>query len=119
MGIKQEDGKWIVDIQPNGSEGKRYKRGFKTKTDAVQFERWVISQSRDKPEWQPVSADRRKLSELIERWYAVHGVNLRYSVGRLRILNNLCTAMGNPVAHRFAVVAGVGTWAQSRRIIGR
>ncbi len=101
MSIKQENGKWIVDIQPNGRHGKRYKRGFKSKTEAVQFERWVIEQCRDKPEWQPVTADRRRLSELVERWFAVHGVNLRYSTGRLRILLNLCTAMENPIAHQF------------------
>jgi len=101
MSIKQENGKWIVDIQPNGRNGKRYKRGFKSKTDAVQFERWVVSQSRDKPEWQPVTADRRRLSELVARWFAVHGVNLRYSTGRLRILSNLCAAIGDPVAHQF------------------
>jgi len=101
MGIKQENGKWIVDMQPNGKQGKRYKRGFKSKTEAVQFERWVIEQCRDKPEWQPVTADKRRLSALIERWYAVHGVNLRYSTGRLRILLNLCTAIGDPIAHQF------------------
>ncbi len=101
MTVKRENGKWTVDVQPNGRLGKRFKRVFESRSEAVQFERWVLRESHEQPEWQPVTADRRRLSVLVERWFTVHGVNLRYSTGRLRILLNLCNALGDPVAHLF------------------
>lgn len=101
MSVKREQGKWVVDVQPTGRQGKRFKRVFESRSEAVQFERWVLRESHEKPEWQPVTADKRRLSELVQRWFTVHGGNLRYSTGRLRILLNLCTALGDPVAHQF------------------
>jgi integrase len=100
MSIKRENDKWVVDVKTTGNK-KRYRRVFEKKTEAVQFEQWILNENRNKPDWQPVTADKRQLSELVERWFTVHGLNLRYSTGRLRILLNLCNALGNPMAHQF------------------
>lgn len=101
MSINFENGKWIVDVKTSGKHAKRYRRVFDKKSEAVQFERWILSESYQQPEWQPVNSDKRLLSQLIERWYAVHGLNLRYSEGRLRILQKMCVALGDPLAHKF------------------
>ncbi len=42
--------------------------------------------------------DNRKLSELIELWYKLHGCSLSDRQGRLGKLNIICNGMGNPVA---------------------
>ena len=43
MSIKVIPGGYLVDIRPQGREGKRIRKCFKTKSEAQQFERWVIA----------------------------------------------------------------------------
>ncbi|MDM5140726.1 hypothetical protein OB959_13080 [Aeromonas bestiarum] len=45
MGIKSTPEGYLVDIRPLGREGKRIRKCFKTKSEAQQFERWILPPS--------------------------------------------------------------------------
>ncbi len=48
MSIKSTPEGYLVDIRPQGREGKRIRKRFKTKSEAQQFERWVIATEHNK-----------------------------------------------------------------------
>ena len=65
MSIKKlEGGQYEVDVWPRGRNGKRIRRRFEKKQEAVLFERYVLANA-DKKEWLGASVDRRTLSELL------------------------------------------------------
>ncbi|MNC23580.1 Tyrosine recombinase XerC [compost metagenome] len=73
MSIKKlDDGRYEVDIRPQGADGKRIRRKFNTKGEAQIFERHTISQLHNKP-WLSKAADRRKLTELLDLWWLYFG----------------------------------------------
>ncbi|MFA9210173.1 MAG: tyrosine-type recombinase/integrase [Yersinia sp. (in: enterobacteria)] len=73
MSIKKlDDGRYEVDIRPQGSEGKRIRRRFNTKGEAQVFERHILVNYHDK-DWLEKPADRRKLTELLGLWWVYHG----------------------------------------------
>ena len=73
MSIKKlDDGRYIVDIRPRGSEGKRIRRKFSSKGEAQIFERYILSNAHNK-DWLDKPVDRRKLTELLGLWWAFHG----------------------------------------------
>ncbi|WP_421329667.1 hypothetical protein [Aeromonas veronii] len=43
MSIMSTPEGYLVDIRPQGREGKRIRKRFKTKSEAQQFDRWVIA----------------------------------------------------------------------------
>jgi site-specific recombinase XerD len=91
---------WLVDIQPGGRGGKRYRKTLPTKAEAMAYEAWLKNKVREAPEWEPTRRDTRHLSELIAIWDERHGVNLRARKKTLSTLNQLCRALGNPIAHK-------------------
>lgn len=73
MSIKKlDDGRYEVDVRPQGSEGKRIRRKFNTKGEAQIYERHILVNYHDK-EWLEKPADRRKLTELLDLWWIYHG----------------------------------------------
>ncbi|EKT2304075.1 integrase, partial [Salmonella enterica] len=48
-------------MRPDGRKGRRIRKKFKTKSDAVLYERWVLTQQHNN-NWQGTPADRRPLS---------------------------------------------------------
>jgi hypothetical protein len=36
------EGGWLVDVRPQGRNGKRIRKKFTTKSEAQQYERWII-----------------------------------------------------------------------------
>lgn len=101
MTINQVKTGWQVNIQPGGRAGKRVKKTFKTKAEAIAWERHIQAKVQESPEWSPPKKDARFLSDLVELWYQHHGAELRDGVGRKRILLAMCEAMGNPKADTF------------------
>lgn len=97
---KQPDGRWLADVRPNGYTGKRPRRKFDTKAEALRFEAWANAQG-IKHEWNPAAADRRRLSTLCQLWHDLHGTSLKDGEGRLRILLAMCERLGDPVASAF------------------
>ncbi len=73
MSIKKlDDGRYEVDVRPQGSEGRRIRRKFNTKGEAQIYERHVLVNYHNK-EWLEKPADRRKLTDLLELWWLYHG----------------------------------------------
>ncbi len=73
MSIKKlDDGRYEVDVRPQGSDGKRIRRKFKTKGEAMAFERHVLVNFHNK-EWIEKPADRRKITDLLDKWWIYHG----------------------------------------------
>lgn len=89
---KRSDGLYLVDIRPQGSDGKRIRRQFNTKGEAQIFERHIIVRYQSK-DWLEKPADRRRLTELLNTWWVYHGKHhVRGDIERGRlcsILNHL------------------------------
>ncbi|MFQ2478964.1 tyrosine-type recombinase/integrase [Aeromonas caviae] len=99
MSIKSTPEGYLVDIRPQGREGKRIRKRFKTKSEAQQFERWVIATEHNK-EWVDRPADNRPLSELIELWWRYHGQTLKAGEAVRKKLHNIDAALRHPLARQ-------------------
>jgi len=99
--IKKTPPGWLVDIQPAGRGGKRYRKTLETKAEALRWEAWLIAKVTKAPDWTPPRKDTRHLSELIELWLDSHGQQLRDSKHRHQILLNLAKQIGDPLASEF------------------
>jgi len=97
---KVADG-WLVDIQPGGRSGKRYRKTLTTKAEALAYEAWLKTKVAQSPEWRPAKKDGRKLSDLVELWHKHHGINLRAGADTYARLKALCVALGDPLADQF------------------
>lgn len=88
---KNPAGGWICELYPNGAKGKRIRKKFATKGEALAFEQYTVQNP-----WQEEKADRRTLKELIDAWYSAHGITLK------AVLNASwpCTMLLNAWANR-------------------
>lgn len=92
MAVKSlADGRWRVQIDRNDMP--RVRKLFDSEFKAKAFEERYLADHAIKQH-----ADRRKLSELIELWWQLHGCTLSNGEVFRRVLDNLCKALGNPVA---------------------
>ncbi|ABC27316.1 Integrase [Hahella chejuensis KCTC 2396] len=100
MAVKKVANGWKVDIRPEGVYGKRIRKTFPTKRQA---EQWQIDQKAkaNAGEWSPPNKDRRKLSDLVNTWYDLHGHTLKDCDNRLRSLTALVNRLGDPIAKNF------------------
>ncbi|WP_314409325.1 tyrosine-type recombinase/integrase [Pseudomonas kuykendallii] len=99
MAIEQlPDGRWRVDVEP--IKGKRFRKTLKTKGEAQRFEATCRSKLIETPTWSLKPTDRRRLSELIDRWAMLHSHTLADGDARRRLLDELAKALGDPVAIR-------------------
>lgn len=94
---KLEGGQYEVDIRPNGRNGRRIRRKFSKKGEAVAFVRYVSANHRNK-EWLQKPTDKRKLSELIDIWWQFHGLNSDHGQNYLLKLRRFSEITGNPAA---------------------
>lgn len=65
---KLDDGRYQVDIRPQGADGKRIRRIFGAKGEASIFERHIIVNYHNK-DWIEKPPDRRRLTELLDSWW--------------------------------------------------
>lgn len=101
MTIKQVKTGWQVNIQPGGRGAKRVKKTFKTKADALAWERHVRAKVQESPDWAPIRKDARPLSELCTLWFNLHGQGLRAGENTHSRLQAMCVAMDDPRAETF------------------
>lgn len=99
MSIRSIPEGYLVDIRPQGRDGKRIRKRFKTKSEAQQFERWVIATEHNKG-WVDRPADNRPLSELIELWWRYHGQTLKAGEATRKKLHNIDAALHYPQARQ-------------------
>ncbi|UTW07006.1 phage integrase [Pseudomonas benzenivorans] len=99
MAIHQlPDGRWKVDVEP--IKGKRFRKTFKTKGEALRFESTCRSKMIVDADWSPRPKDKRRLSELVKLWYEMHGVALSDGLRRFAILKAAAEFMGDPIASK-------------------
>ena len=111
MAIEQlPDGRWKVDVEP--VKGKRFRKTFKTKAEASRFEATCRAKVIETPDWAPKPKDRRKLSELAQRYYDLHGHTLADAARLKQILAKLAKDLGDPVAVTFTGNA----YCETRRV---
>lgn len=96
MAIKPVDGMYKADIRPDGRNGKRLIRLFKTMGEARRFESHIMQKKHAGEEWNP-SVDKRTLNDLIELWFNVHGHALSGGARQRKTLLAISTAMNNPM----------------------
>ena len=88
-----------MDVWPRGRNGKRIRRRFEKKQEAVLFERYVLANA-DKKEWLGASVDRRTLSELLDTWWLLYGQTQENGEIEKRHLNKTIRALGDPAVNR-------------------
>lgn len=92
---------WRVDIQPGGRGCRRIRKTLATKGEAERFKAWALSQHSKGEPWNPDKPDTRRLSDLCQAWYTLHGHSLKDGGSRLRLLEQLSERLGDPVAVKF------------------
>lgn len=97
MTIKKVGDKYQVDVRPDGAKGKRIIRLCSSKAEAKQLQNKLLSGRFDS---QAVQApdDNRRLNDLIQLWYDLHGRSLKSSLDTKNRLLQLSDYMGNPEA---------------------
>ncbi|ECC3465312.1 integrase [Salmonella enterica subsp. enterica] len=95
---KLPDGRYLVDLRPGGSDGKRIRKKFITKGEAKDFEKWAIMKYSDK-EWVEPVKDDRYLLELIDLWWKLKGQMLRDGHAMRNKLIALDRHLGHPRAN--------------------
>ena len=98
---KLHDGRYEVDARPDGSWGYRTRRIFKTKNEAQHYHSKVMGKAALGEVAKPAKHDSRSMLDLVNRWYAVHGQNLKTGAQRLSLLTSMVNRMGNPRASKF------------------
>lgn len=100
MAIEQlPDGRWRVDVEP--VKGRRFRKILKTKAEAQRFESACRINCVESPNWSPRPKDNRRLRDLIDVWFNLHGHALRDGKRRLSKLQLLANRLKNPVGIRF------------------
>ncbi|UBO74883.1 phage integrase [Aeromonas rivuli] len=104
---KLDDGKphiWLAEVYPQGREGPRKRKRFATKGEALVWEKWLLEEHNSNP-WlatNGVAEDKRRLSDIIDLWYRLHGQGLTAGAKVYRKLGLMVEAMNNPYAADFS-----------------
>lgn len=98
MSVKSIKGGYLVDIRPSGVKGKRFRKKFAIKSEAIQYEKWILSQHHNK-EWISQPSDRRYLSALIDLWWKYHGQLMKSGELTLKKLYRIDRGMNNPTVN--------------------
>ena len=93
---KIESGEWLCDLRPNGAKGKRIRKKFATKGEALAFEQYTVQNP-----WQEEKEDRRTLKALVDAWYSAHGITLKDGLKRQLAMHHAFECMGEPLARDF------------------
>lgn len=96
---KLNDGRYEVDIRPNGKSGKRVRRIFNRKSEATAFERYTIVNAK-KFAGDPDHSERLRLEELLDKWWLYYGQTLKNGLAEKRQLTQLIRDLGNPTINQ-------------------
>lgn len=103
MAIKKlGEGRYEVDCRPDGRYGVRLRKVFKTKNEAQKYHNRVMGEGSSGTFEKAPKHDPRTLRDLVERWYVIHGQNLKTGTQRLSLLNSMVERMGNPKVSKFS-----------------
>lgn len=88
---------WLCECYPQGHSGKRVRKRFATKGEANSYEFYLMKEIVDKP-WLGEKTDHRRLSDLIELWFKLHGQNLKSGAHAKNRMLHICDELNNPIA---------------------
>ncbi|GHY29029.1 integrase [Vibrio cholerae] len=91
---------WLCECYPQGREGKRVRKRFATKGEATAYENFIMREVDDKP-WMGSKPDNRRLSELLETWWHVHGHTIKSGKVVYRKTALTIKELGDPIASTF------------------
>ncbi|WP_410753376.1 phage integrase [Citrobacter youngae] len=101
---KLNDGQWVADFytvnRSDGKKGKRIRKKFATKGEALAFENYTLQKVEDTP-WLGQGKDKRRLSDLVLLWFERHGITLRDGDKRKSAMLWADQCMGSPLATEF------------------
>lgn len=94
---KLPSGKWLCECYPYGAIGKRIRKQFATKGEALSHERRLMNNAST----QAINDNAVTLSAFVERWYEMHGKTLTSGEERKVKLLAISERLGNPLAAHF------------------
>ena len=97
---KLQNGKWLCQCFPDGRDGTRIRKRFATKGEALAYERQLMIAA-ENDGYGVDESNGIKLSDLINRWYDMHGKTLNSGEGRKNKLDSICERLGDPLASEF------------------
>lgn len=98
---KLEDDRFYVEIRPFGRDGKKIKKTLDKLEEARKFKTAELTKAQAGGSPLKNKKDVRRLSDLVEEWYQLHGYSLKDGLGRKGVLLFDCELMGNPIASAF------------------
>lgn len=102
MAVKKlASGKWQCQVFPQGRDGRRIRKLFATKGEALAFENYVKNSTNDTPWTGEINTDTRTLSRLVNIWYDSHGTTLDDGKRRKDAMHHFCECIGDPLAVDF------------------
>ncbi|MDQ2129552.1 tyrosine-type recombinase/integrase [Leclercia adecarboxylata] len=117
---KLSSGQWISDFytvdRSNGKEGKRVRKKFATKGEALAFENYTLQKIDDSP-WLGDGKEKRSLADMIHLWFERHGITLRDGEKRRSAMLWANDCMGSPSATEFT--AQLFTAYRAKRLEGQ
>lgn len=106
---------WLCDVRPTGRNGKRIRKRFATKGEALAYEKFIQREIDDKP-WLNEKINRRSLLDMIDLWQERHGQSLTHSKYTYNKLKVIAIAMGDPLYHQ--LTAKMFTEYRTARLAG-
>lgn len=94
---KLPSGKWLCECYPYGATGKRIRKQFATKGEALSQERRLMNNASS----QIINDNAVTLSAFVDRWYEMHGKTLTSGEERKAKLDAICQRLGDPLAAHF------------------
>ena len=98
MTVKKQNDSWLVDVYPHGRKGKRVRKSFPSKGEALRFERYILGNASGEQPWNESPPDNRELSELINIWFLMAGQYLKDGERRKVKMLAIGDRLGNPIA---------------------
>ncbi|MBS1206468.1 MAG: integrase [Proteobacteria bacterium] len=116
---KLSSGDWVADFytvnRKNGKQGKRVRKKFATKGEALAYENYTLQKIDDSP-WLGDGEDKRRLTDLVHLWFDRHGITLRDGEKRKKAMLWAAECMGSPLATEFS--AQLFTAYRAKRLDG-
>lgn len=106
---------WLCDCYPQGRNGKRVRKRFATKGEALAFERYTMNEVDDKP-WLREKVECRSMLDMIHLWHRRHGISLAHQKYILRKLEVMAHGMGDPIYTK--LTAKMFTEYREKRLAG-
>jgi integrase len=106
---------WLCECYPQGRNGKRIRKRFATKGEALAFEQFTMREIDDKP-WLGEKTERRSLLDMIELWQERHGQSLTHAKYTYNKLKVMALGLGDPLYTQLS--AKMFTEYRSKRLAG-